>query len=161
MKDNMKLKKVGVADLRRLSICKSMIKYALIPPFILTLTGCVFFNVDVLDGKGVNVVMIPSNELSYESMEVSQRKSITTVAGVVRLDIGRGHGKVLGHMDVVIKSNTGDAILIASAPYRRAYPTKHTNLARFEVSFYTLLPDHSEVTVKHHDGPMNVHLPLF
>lgn len=128
--------------------------------FLMTASGCSMFSMDLLEDNVVAVVTVPSDELEYRSVAVTQKGTVATVAGELSLDIGRGHGAVPGHMDIIIKTPEGDVLLIGSAPYRRAHSYEQYRHARFEISIYAFLPDHSEVTLKHHSEPMSVHMPL-
>lgn len=136
------------------------VNMVLVTVFFMTASGCAMFSMDLLKDNVVQVVTVPSDEFAYKVIKVTQKGTVVTVSGEVSLDIGRGHGSVSGHMDVVIKTQAGDALLIGSAPYRRAHPTGHYNHAQFAISIYALMPDHSEVTLKHHGEPMSIHLPL-
>lgn len=125
------------------------------------MSGCAAFNKDLVDRGKVSVEYIDSDEKSYIDVTVSQTDTVATVSGFLNLNIDGRYGEVPGHMDVTLIDPSGEPMLVASAPYRRAHPSEgYWTHARFAVSAYMLVPEGSKVTLRHHSASMNAHLPM-
>ena len=135
-------------------------KFSVFTIVLFAISGCAMRSNDLLQDNLVTLTTVKSDEIEYRSVKITQKGAEARISGILALDIGMGHGKVPGHMDIVINTRDNEAYFIGSAPYRRSHPSEPSNHARFEISIYTLLPDNAEVKLKHHNSPMNVHLPL-
>jgi hypothetical protein len=145
------------SDLEVGTMCKSVI--ALMGSVFLV-AGCAAFKTDLVGRKTVSVETIHSDEKSYLDVEVSQKDTIATVSGRLNLDLATRHGAVPGHMDVTLIAPSGEPVLVASAPYRRAHPSEPSSHASFAVSAHMLVAEGSKVTLRHHGASMKLHLPM-
>ena len=141
-------------------MCNYRVRLVLSMLLLFAFSGCAVTSNDLLQDDVVTLVTEESDELEYKTIKVTQKGVVVKISGILSLDIGMGHGNVPGHMDIVISTKEGEVYFVGSAPYRRSHPSEPSNHARFEISINTILPDRTEVKLKHHSSPMIVHLPL-
>ncbi|KAA3663444.1 MAG: hypothetical protein DWQ04_10655 [Chloroflexi bacterium] len=137
----------------------SRLMFFLLAVIILSINHSAFSS-DLVDNELIELVTVPLDEHTYIDVSVTQKGEVATITGVIDLDIPAGYGTSPGHMDIVIKTQSGIVILIGSVPYQRVNPTGDLRHARFKLSVYKQLPDNSKVILWLHREPMSTHLPL-
>ena len=121
--------------------------------------GCSLTKTDLIKDGTVSLKIIPSNELRYFETDVRRDGGYVTVSGALNLDIPRTYAPLPGHMDVAVRSASGNSIFVGSAPYRRPHRNEFLTHAYFSITFDAVLPDGTIVTLRHHDKSVDVHKP--